>query len=84
VPHPGPAADTGRIYGQQFFPKLISEPFMHGLLIAFGASIIMLLIAAGASMLRGERYVHEEPEAVPPADLGTAAGPAIAVEPAAS
>jgi MFS family permease len=87
VPDPGPAADTGRIYGQEFFPRLISEPFMHGLLIAFGASIIMLLIAAAASMLRGERYVHEDPEAEPVGELGmdelgTAAGPAIAVEPA--
>jgi MFS family permease len=60
VPDPGPGADTAKIYGQAFFPNLISEPFMHGLLIAFSASIVMLLIAAGASLMRGERYVHEE------------------------
>jgi MFS family permease len=65
VPDPGPAADTTKIYGQQFFPRLISEPFMHGLLIAFGASIIMLLLAAWASMLRGERYVHDDEAAMP-------------------
>ena len=47
VPDPGAHADTATIYGQQFFPHLISEPFRHGLLIAFSASIIMLLIAAG-------------------------------------
>ena len=29
-------------------------------LIAFGASIVMLLIAAGASLMRGERYVHAD------------------------
>ena len=62
VPTPGPAADTAKIYGQQFFPQLISDPFRHGLLIAFSASILMLLIAAAASMLRGDRYVHEEQE----------------------
>jgi hypothetical protein len=33
---------------------------MHGLLIAFGASILMLLVAAGASLMRGERFVHAD------------------------
>ena len=47
-PNPGPGADTAAIYGPDFFPHLISEPFRHGLLIAFSASILMLLIAAGA------------------------------------
>jgi hypothetical protein len=60
VPRPGPAAQTGRIYGQAFFPHLISDPFRHGLLIAFSASIVMLVIAAAASLLRGARYVHDE------------------------
>jgi MFS family permease len=59
VPDPGPHADPA-IYGQTFFPNLISEPFEHGLAIAFTASIVMLLIAAGASLMRGERYVHED------------------------
>jgi hypothetical protein len=60
VPHPGAHAHTAVIYGQKFFPGLISDPFRHGLLIAFGASIIMLLIAAAASLMRGERYVHDD------------------------
>jgi hypothetical protein len=59
VPHPGPHADPS-IYGTSFFPNLISEPFEHGIAIAFTAAIIMLLIAAGASLLRGQRYVHAE------------------------
>jgi MFS family permease len=59
VPNPGPSADPS-IYDQNFFPNLISDPFRHGLLIAFSASILMLLIAAGASLMRGERYVHED------------------------
>jgi MFS family permease len=62
VPNPGAGADTSRIYGQDFFPNLISEPFRHGLLIAFTASIVMLLLAAGASLMRGGRFVHAEAE----------------------
>jgi MFS family permease len=60
VPHPGAGANTSQIYGQQFFPHLISAPFRHGLLIAFSAAIIMLVIAAAASLMRGERYVHDD------------------------
>ena len=55
---PGSGVDVSRLTGKTFFPHLISEPFMHGLLIAFGASILMLLVAAGASLMRGERYVR--------------------------
>jgi MFS family permease len=60
VPNPGPHANVTKIYGQDFFPNLISDPFRHGLAIAFTAAIIMLLIAAGASMMRGERFIHED------------------------
>src|SRR4051794_12258302 len=62
VPHAGAGAGAGAgtIYGQEFFPHLISDPFRHGLLIAFTASIVMLLLAAGASLMRGERFVHED------------------------
>ncbi len=57
---PGSGVDVANLTGRTFFPNLISGPFMHGLLIAFGASIVMLLIAAGASLMRGEKYVHAE------------------------
>ena len=50
------------ITGRTFFPHLISDPFRHGLAIAFGVSIAMLLIAAVASLMRGERYVHADAE----------------------
>ena len=60
VPHPGVGAHTATIYGQNFFPHVISDPFRHGLLIAFSASILMLLLAAGASLMRGQRFVHED------------------------
>jgi hypothetical protein len=57
---PGSGVNVQQLTGTTFFPNLISGPFMHGLQIAFGASIIMLLIAAGASLMRGERFVHAD------------------------
>ncbi|HEX3335437.1 MAG TPA: MFS transporter [Jatrophihabitans sp.] len=65
VPNPGPLADTSTIYGQSFFPHLISGPFRHGLLIAFSASILMLLIAAAVSLMRGKRFVHADAVGAP-------------------
>jgi hypothetical protein len=59
---PGSGVDVHTLTGQAFFPHLISSAFKHGLVIAFGASIVMLLIAALASLMRGERYVHGEVE----------------------
>jgi MFS family permease len=57
---PGSGVDVASLTGKSFFPHMISSPFMHGLLIAFGASILMLLVAAAASSMRGERFVHAE------------------------
>ena len=79
VPHPGTAAHTTTIYGSHFFPNLISEPFRHGLLIAFSASIVMLLLAAGASLMRGERFVHEDAHHQSPAEAAAREGDALAV-----
>jgi hypothetical protein len=60
---PGNGVDVATLTGRSFFPHLLADPFRHGLAIAFGVSIGMLLIAAVASLLRGERYVHAEPVA---------------------
>jgi MFS family permease len=49
--------------GSTFFPHLISAPFRDGLDAAFAFSIVVCLIAAAASMLRGGNYRHaEDPE----------------------
>ncbi len=56
---PDKAAD---ITGQRFFPNLISDPFIDGLRIAFTASLVMCLIAAGASWMRGGMYIEGEGE----------------------
>ncbi|HXW45777.1 MAG TPA: MFS transporter [Streptosporangiaceae bacterium] len=55
-----PAGHVARLTGKAFFPGLISQPFHHGLVIVFSAAICVLVIAAGASALRGGKYVHEE------------------------
>jgi MFS family permease len=72
------------ITGKEFFPHLISEPFLHGLRIAFTASLVMCLVAAAASWLRGGKYVHvEEGDEVGPfgAPEEPGATPAEAPEP---
>jgi MFS family permease len=63
-------ADIAVLTSKEYFPSLISGPFHHGLIVAFLASAVMSLIAAVASLFRGERYVHLE-EAVE--DAGTVA-----------
>jgi MFS family permease len=54
-------AQAANLTGTSFFPQLIAGPFTHGLAIVFLAALAMSLVAAGASWLRGGRYVHEEP-----------------------
>ena len=49
--------------GRSFFPHLISGPFQTGLHETFVFSIIACLIAAGASLLRGGRYLAQDPDA---------------------
>ena len=48
---------------RSFFPQLISSPFKHGLVIILCFSIVMCLLAAWASWLRGGKFIyHEEQE----------------------
>ncbi len=46
------------IIGRQFFPKLISKPFSRGLSEAFSFAALACLLGAGASILRGGKYVR--------------------------
>jgi MFS family permease len=55
-----PASHAQYLTGKTFFPQLISSPFRHGLRIAFSAAIVMSLVAAATSWMRGGRYVHDE------------------------
>ena len=53
-----PKDKAANVTGTEFFPHLISEPFKDGLVIAFSAAMVMCLIAAAASWMRGGKYVH--------------------------
>jgi MFS family permease len=55
-----PARNAAVLTGRDFFPRLISGPFHHGLVIVFATAIALLVIAAYASLLRGGKYIHEE------------------------
>jgi len=53
-------ANHAALTGRSFFPHLISGPFSTGLHEAFLFAIIACLIAAGASLMRGGKYEHDE------------------------
>lgn len=53
-----PAGHADYLTGRAFFPALISPPFSDGLSVAFDFAIAACLVAAFASLLRGERYIH--------------------------
>jgi MFS family permease len=56
-----PAAHRAVLTGREFFPRLISAPFHHGLVVVFVVAAALSVLAGLASLLRGGRYV-------PPAD----------------
>lgn len=57
-----PAQQAQILVGKEFFPHLIGGPFLHGLHLTFTMSMIMSLVAAVASILRGKHYVHRDEE----------------------
>lgn len=67
-----PVAPATYITGE-LFPKLVARPFPDGLRIIFAVALGLLAIAAWASWLRGEKYVHVE-EAQEEASLASGSG----------
>ena len=61
VLHQLPAAKVQVLTGREFFPGLIAAPFRDGLHAALDFAVVACLIAAGASWLRGGKYVYVEP-----------------------
>ncbi|WP_348534751.1 MFS transporter [Kitasatospora sp. MAP12-44] len=55
VLHTLPASNVAVLTGRDFFPNLISAPFHHGLIVVFATATAMSLLAAGASLLRGDQ-----------------------------
>jgi MFS family permease len=54
-------AQAAALTDRQFFPRLIAGAFSDGLHAAFDFAIVACLVAAGASWLRGGKYVYVEP-----------------------
>jgi MFS family permease len=55
-----PAASAARITSRSYFPQLISHGFHHGLVIVFTFSVVVCLVAAAASWVRGRKFVYAE------------------------
>lgn len=55
-----PSQQAAIITGHTFFPHLIGGAFLHGLSLTFIMSMLMSLIAAVISYLRGRRYINHE------------------------
>jgi MFS family permease len=55
-----PAGQADILTSRSFFPSLIGGPFKHGLVLILGFAVVMSLIAAVASALRGKKFVHAE------------------------
>ena len=64
-----PTQTVATLTGDRFFPELIAASFHDGLAVVFAAATVMALIGAGASMLRGKRFVHQDPEPAAPRGL---------------
>ena len=50
-----PAASRAELTGREFFPSLLSGPFHTGLIVVFGVSAALSVLAGLASLLRGSR-----------------------------
>jgi hypothetical protein len=58
---PGQAA---AITSRSFFPQLIGPSFKHALLLILAFAVVMSVIAAIASALRGEKFIHVDEESI--------------------
>ncbi len=52
-------AQWALLTSKHYFPSLLESPFHHGLIIVFAMAILIALIGALFSALRGERFVHQ-------------------------
>ena len=58
-----PAASQAALTGRAFFPSLLQGPFHGGLIVVFGVSAALSVLAGLASLLRGKRQVPGAPAA---------------------
>jgi EmrB/QacA subfamily drug resistance transporter len=62
VLHSLPAASSAALVSRVYFPTLIAKPFMSALRTVFIFSMVISLVAALASLLRGPQYIYNEEE----------------------
>ena len=59
-----PAGQAAIITGRSFFPKLIGPSFKDALVLILSFSVGMCVIAAIASALRGQKFIHVDEESI--------------------
>jgi MFS family permease len=80
-----PADQAARVTGSDFFPRLISDPVHHGLIVVFLAAAGLAVVGAVASALRGARFVHADnqvPAVVDDPAVTEAPAPPVEADPA--
>jgi len=58
------AAQAKLITGRAFFPQLIGPPFKHALALILVFAVVMSVIAAAASAMRGGKFIHIDDESL--------------------
>jgi MFS family permease len=48
------------VFANSFFPTVLSQPFMDGVIVAFSISAGICFLAAIVSLFRGKRFIYEE------------------------
>jgi hypothetical protein len=71
------AHDRSQLVGHSFFPNLISGPFRDGLHAAFIFAIVACLVAAAASLMRGQPSRAQDSLRVPMRGLRDGADPSV-------
>jgi MFS family permease len=66
-----PASNVATLTGREFFPRLISGPFHHGLMIVFTAAALMAVCGAAVSWMRGKKPAASQ-ELSEPVEVTTA------------
>ncbi len=66
--------------GKDFFPRLISVPFHHGLTVVFSAAAAMGVLAALVSLSRGAQYYYDKEQGSGSTDEGPTEDAAHAIE----
>jgi MFS family permease len=59
-----PAGQAAAITGRSFFPKLIGPSFKDALVLILSFAVVMCVIAAVASALRGGKFIHVDEESI--------------------